>query len=114
LNSDTNRLNNAVAPSVAATLITLVVAAALKISAFGTGICIAVPGNVIVVVSALVGCAGASIVLAGSFSGDSSHAGGGWIAIGGNAAGVMACVAAGFSGGCSWLAGGMPTSLTGA
>ena len=72
----------------AATLITLVVAAALKISAFGTGICIAVPGNVIVVVSALVGCAGASIVLAGSFSGDGSHAGGGWIAIGGIDAGV--------------------------
>jgi hypothetical protein len=45
-------LNTAVADKVAATLIALVVAAALMISAFGTGICISVPGKVIDVVSA--------------------------------------------------------------
>jgi hypothetical protein len=44
-------LNIAVADSVAATLIALVVAAALMISALGTGICISVPGKVIDVVS---------------------------------------------------------------
>jgi hypothetical protein len=45
-------LNTAVADKVAATLIALVVAAALIISAFGIGICISVPGKVIDVVSA--------------------------------------------------------------
>jgi hypothetical protein len=42
----TRRLNNDVAASVAPTLMTLVVAAALSISAFGTGILICVAGMV--------------------------------------------------------------------
>jgi hypothetical protein len=48
----TRRLNMLVAASVAPTLITLVTAAALTISAFGTGTLIDVPGTVNVVVSA--------------------------------------------------------------
>jgi len=48
----TSRLNMLVAASVAPTLITLVTAAALTISAFGTGTRSDVPGTVNVVVSA--------------------------------------------------------------
>ena len=51
LNSDTSCLNKDVAVKVAATLTTEVTAAAVTISAFGTGICISVPGTVIVVAS---------------------------------------------------------------
>ena len=52
LKTVTKCLNAAVADKVATTLITLVVAAALIISALGTGICMSVPGKVIDVVSA--------------------------------------------------------------
>ena len=93
--NDTSRLNSPVAASVAATLMTLVVAAALKISALGTGILIAVPGRVTLVVSADCGCAEASIVLGGSVSGCGSHAGGSWIATCGTATGFMVGFAAG-------------------
>lgn len=55
LRSETSRLNKEVAVNVAATLTTDVTAAAVTISAFGTGICISVPGRVIVVASASCG-----------------------------------------------------------
>ena len=67
LKTVTSRLKTAVALSVAATLMALVVAAADMISARGIGTCMSVPGRVIVVVSALTGCAKTSVGVADSF-----------------------------------------------
>jgi len=72
LNRDTNCLNNEVAVNVAATLTTDVTAAAVTISAFGTGICISVPGRLIVVASASCGRSFVSRNEEGVGSGDRS------------------------------------------
>jgi hypothetical protein len=70
LNSDTSRLNKDVAVNVAATLTAEVTAAAVTISAFGTGICISVPGRVTVVASASCGRSFVSSCTEGVYTGD--------------------------------------------
>jgi hypothetical protein len=67
LKTVTSRLKTAVALSVAATLMALVVAAADMISARGIGTSISVPGRTSVVVSALTGCAKTSVGVVDSF-----------------------------------------------